>query len=87
VPSLLPSSTAIGGTVFNAGTVFWTNALGVEPNIFYAYPSSVSGSVPVYQYHAVQSDGSGWRFFYSTDANVGWGWTLDGPVFYVPASR
>lgn len=36
---------------------------------------------PVWQYHAVQKNGDGWRFMYSLDSNVGQGWTRDYPVW------
>jgi hypothetical protein len=39
-------------------------------------------SVPIYRYHAEQSDG--WRFLYSTNSNFGQGWTYDGIAFYAP---
>ncbi|WP_255408530.1 hypothetical protein [Archangium sp. Cb G35] len=38
--------------------------------------------MPVYQYYAVQANGTGVRFYYSTQSNVGQGWTLTGRGFH-----
>ena len=38
--------------------------------------------IPIYRYHAVQSDG--WRFHFSTNPQVGQGWTFDGVAFGAP---
>jgi len=39
-------------------------------------------SVPVYRYHAEQSDG--WRFHFSTNSLYGQGWIFDGIAFHAP---
>lgn len=61
----------------------WTNS-GVA---FYAYPLATvdptfGPTVIVYEYYAVQANGDGVRFYYSTQANVGQGWTLTGRGFH-----
>lgn len=44
------------------------------------------GVVPIWQYHAVQTNGDGWRFMFSQDPNVGQGWTRDGITWYAFAT-
>ena len=41
-----------------------------------------SGTVPIYRYYAINGDGSGWRFLFSRNSNVGSGWTSQGAFFY-----
>lgn len=38
----------------------------------------------VYRYHAVQENG--WRFNFSTNPSLGYGWTYDGIAFYAPVN-
>ena len=38
--------------------------------------------VDIWQYHAVQKGGDGWRFMYSENPNVGRGWTRDTIIFH-----
>ena len=40
--------------------------------------------IPIYRYHAVQSDG--WRFLLSKNPAVGQGWTFDGVAFAAPVN-
>jgi len=42
--------------------------------------------VPIWQYHAVQANGDGWRFMFSQNPNVGQGWTRDGIAWYAFAT-
>lgn len=54
---------------------------------FHAYPQAVTdpthgATVTVYEYYRVQANGDGVRFFYSTQASVGQGWTLTGRGFH-----
>ena len=44
-------------------------------------------TLAVYSCHAVQANGDGWRFYFSTDASLSSGWTLDGVAFYALAAR
>jgi hypothetical protein len=50
-----------------------------------AFAEQQPDTVAVYQYHAVQANGDGWRFFFSINPAEVDGWTMDAPVFYVPA--
>jgi len=41
-------------------------------------------TTPIYRYHAVQKDKSGWRFTFSPNPMLGEGWIFDGIAFHVP---
>ena len=41
-------------------------------------------TTPIYRYHAVQKDKSGWRFTFSPNPMLGEGWSFDGIAFHVP---
>lgn len=43
--------------------------------------SQQKATLHIYQYHAVQSNGDGWRFFLSASPFINSGWTYDGPSF------
>ena len=48
---------------------------------FKVFPHQVNGTVPIYQYYCIQSDG--WRFHLSYGGKPGQeGWTCDGIAFY-----
>lgn len=47
---------------------------------FQVFAQQKDQTVPIYQYHCAQTDG--WRFHFSTDANMTAGWTKDGIAFY-----
>lgn len=82
-----------GGTVFNAGTVAWATALGIDPYISQITKNVLSNlgasktqlqnaTLYVYRYHAVQQTKGGWKYFFTTDPFLSDGWTYDGPEFY-----
>jgi hypothetical protein len=48
---------------------------------FKVYNAPIHGTVPIYSYHCVQSDG--WRFMLSYgNSPASTGWTKDGVAFY-----
>ncbi len=54
---------------------------------FHAYPQAVTdpahgATVTVYEHSRFQTNINEMRFFYSTQASVGQGWTLTGQVFH-----
>lgn len=57
-----------------------------DNEVFDKSTNLASSAVPVYRYHAINSDGSGWRFLYSLSSNFGQGWTFDQKVFLAYAS-
>jgi len=84
------------GTVFNAGVTDWTYGLQsstADGAIVQAMTKNVlnklsmaktplqKATLNVYQYHAVQANGDGNRYFFSTSPLVNSGWTFDGPAF------
>lgn len=48
---------------------------------FFAYPRPTPGAVAVNEYYAVQANGDGVRFYYST-GGAGSGWTYAQIAFY-----
>jgi hypothetical protein len=52
----------------------------VDGKFFDKNTELVSYAYPVYRYHQVNSDGSGWRFFYTFSSSVR-GWTYDQKAF------
>ncbi len=57
----------------------------LEGVAFHAYASQTPGSVPVYQFRRSDADGR-MVVVFSTSADLGAGWTADGPAFFVPAA-
>lgn len=54
----------------------------VDLAIQYSILGSTPSHIPIYQCHAVQANGDGWRHFYSASLNIRQGWIFDGISFF-----